>query len=277
LTDYVKTNFLSILSPFPNLKHSFVATVICADGSSAVLKAGIPGQECLMQASALRHYNGQSCVRLLGADLENGIMLLEYLEPGVALTTLADELNDQKATSIACSVMRGLWAPIPSDNRFPTVADWGQSFNKIRTMFEGKSGPIPGKMFDLGEKLFSELLASSESSVLLHGDLHHDNILSAQRQPWLAIDPKGVVGEPAYETGAILRNLWSDRHRISNPKELLTRRIHQFAEELEIDIIRIHGWAVAQAVLAACWGLEDGEGFSQGWFEIAEQLAGIKV
>jgi len=132
-----------------------------------------------------------------------------------------------------------------------------------------------------GEALFAELLASSAPPILLHGDLHHDNILSAHvssagRQPWLAIDPKGVVGEPAYEVGALLRNLWPDRHTHSNPGRLLERRLHRLAEELALDPARVRGWAVAQAVLSAVWGIEDNEGWGAALAD-AELLSAIKV
>ena len=74
--------------------------------------------------------------------------------------------------------------------------------------------------------------------VVLHGDLHHFNILAAERQPWLAIDPKGVVGEPVYETGALLRNPWPDLLSLPDPGRILARRVDQLAEELGFDRAR---------------------------------------
>ncbi len=112
---------------------------------------------------------------------------------------------------------------------------------------------------------------------MLHGDLHHDNILSAERQPWLAIDPKGVVGEPAYEVGALLRNLWEDRHRLANPRRMLESRVYQLAEELDIARSRVRGWGVAQAVLSAWWCIEDNDGCWESAIAVAELLAAVKV
>jgi streptomycin 6-kinase len=94
----------------------------------------------------------------------------------------------------------------------------------------------------------------------LHGDLHHYNILSAERQPWLAIDPKGIVGEPAYETGALIRNPVPQILSAPNLDRILARRIHQLSDELGYDRQRVYGWAVAQAVLSAWWTYEDTEG-----------------
>jgi len=94
-------------------------------------------------------------------------------------------------------------------------------------------------------------------SVLLHGDLHQDNILSAEREPWLAVDPKGVIGEPVFETGALLRNFWPDILSIPNPKSLMARRIDQLSAELGFDRERIYDWGFSQAVLSVLWSIED--------------------
>jgi len=98
--------------------------------------------------------------------------------------------------------------------------------------------------------------------VLLHGDLHHDNILAAERQPWLAIDPKGLVGEPEYEVGALLRNPMPGLLAIPHPERVLARRLDILAESLGFDRDRLRAWGLAQAVLAAWWSIED---HGQGW------------
>jgi streptomycin 6-kinase len=100
-------------------------------------------------------------------------------------------------------------------------------------------------------------MVSAAPSVVLHGDLHQDNILAAQRMPWLGIDPKGVIGEPAYEVGALLRNFFPDLWQTENPGEVLARRVDVLAEELGFDRERIRGWGIYQAVLSAWWSVED--------------------
>jgi streptomycin 6-kinase len=106
---------------------------------------------------------------------------------------------------------------------------------------------------------FRQLLASSEPPVLLHGDLHHFNILSAGRRPWVAIDPKGLAGERAYEAGALLRN---PDTRLSTDEGAQRRRIDIFRDELALDRDRMLGWGIAQAVLSAWWSYEDS---GSGW------------
>ncbi len=276
LLDYSAQRWsLRVLPAFANLSYNYVAPVVREDGTEAVIKIGLPDKELQTEIEALRVYDGGHSVRLLDADPERGVLLLERLRPGTVLTTLADEANDSRATSIAATVMQRLWRPVPAEHDFPDVRDWAAGMPKMRAHFGGGVGPFPLRLFEEAEALFTELLASSSAPVVLHGDLHHDNILAAERHAWMAIDPKGIVGEPAYEVGALLRNLWPDRHMVVDPGQLLERRVYQMAEELHIDRARIRGWAVAQAVLSAWWCIEDA---SDGWEDtlaIAELLAAI--
>ena len=184
---------------------------------------------------------------------------MERLWPGTPLSALTD---DEQATSIAAQVMRQVWRPVPADHTFPSVEDWAGGLQKMRRYFEGGTGPLPTKLVELAEALFAELLGSMAEPVLLHGDLHHDNILTAERQPWLALDPKGLVGEPAYEVGALLRNPFPRLITVPQPGRILARRVDQLAQELGFERERITGWGVAQAVLSAWWSIED---HGYGW------------
>ena len=247
---------------FPELSYNFVAPAVRADGSPAVLKLGVPNRELTSEIEALRFYDGCGAVHLLDADPDLGALLLERLSPG---TMLASWPDDAGATAIAAQVMRELWRPAPAEGEFLTVAGWAAGLTRLRTRFAGGSGPFPEKLVATAETLFAELLASSAPPVLLHGDLHHFNILTAQRAPWLAIDPKGVIGEPAYEIGALLRNPWDDLLAWPNLRQIQARRIDQLADLLDLDRARITGWAVAQAVLSAWWDYEDaGDGWRYG-------------
>lgn len=250
---------LTVMPPFAGLSYNYVAPAIRADGTAVVLKVGVPNPELTTEIEALRLYNGRGIVRLLDADPEEGMLLLERLRPGAPLSSLAD---DQAATSIAAGVMRQLWRPVPADHPFPTVAKWAAGLARLRDHFGGRTGPFPTRLVEAAETLFRELIDPMGESVLLHGDLHHDNVLAAQRQPWLALDPKGVVGEPAYEVGALLRNPLPQLLTGPQPARVLARRVDQLAEELGFDGDRIVGWGLAQAVLSAWWSVED---HRHGW------------
>jgi len=127
------------------------------------------------------------------------------------------------------------------------------------------------------ERLVAELTASAPAPLLLHGDLHHDNILAAERQPWLAIDPKGLIGDPAYETGALLYNPHPLLLDAPDPGRILARRVDQLAEELSLDRARVRGWGLVRAVLSAWWSVGSSDQFREAVMTCAELLAEIKA
>jgi streptomycin 6-kinase len=268
---------LTVLPPFPNLSYNYVAPAVQAGGrdglrKAVVLKAGVPNSELVTEVTALRLVDGRGTVRLLEADAAQGVMLLERLRPGTLLVEMSD---DEQATTIAAQVMQQLWRPLPPEHAFPSVTDWAGGLRKLRPHFGGGTGPFPLRLVEMAETLFAELLASSAEPVLLHGDLHHFNILAATRRPWLAIDPKGVAGEPAYETGALLRNPMPQIATELDLERLLARRVDQLAELLALDRQRIAGWGVAQAVLSAWWSVEDHGHGGQAAVACAEVLAKV--
>lgn len=272
--------------PYANLSYNFVAQGTRHDGLPVVLKAGPPGWELQCEAATLRHYAAaRGMVKLIAADLDDGALLLTRIAPGTPL--LAEE-DDVRATDIAARSMLAMRhaAPVSApdfptshDPGFPTVGDWADGLNRIYTEFDGGTGPLPARLVDKAQGLFAELLADMEPSMLLHGDLHHENILwgtmqmpatgptshaNLTRPDWWIIDPKGVWGEPAYEPGAWLRNPMHLSDRWQDPTAMLARRLDQFADLLDLPRVRLAAWGFAQAVLSAWWSVEDHPG-APGW------------
>lgn len=266
---------LDLGPPFA-LSYNYVAPARRADGTRAVLKLGVPCGELSTEIDALRHYAGRGACRLLAADEERGALLLERLLPGDTLAPLA-RTDDAAATRIAAQVMSRLWAPPPSVHRYPTVERWAAGLADVRPHFGGGTGPFPPALLDRAEGLFAELLPSQAAPVVLHGDLHHMNILAASPDLWRAIDPKGIIGEPAYEVGALMRNPIPDVRSWPELPRVLERRIAVLAETLELDRRRIHGWSLAQAVLSAWWSVEDNPANSSVDLAVAEALMRIRV
>ena len=262
---------LTFGQPFANLSYNYVLPAGTKTGQPIVLKCGVPNPELTNEIAALTHYDGRGCVRLLEADPDLGVMLLERLRPGTPLSHLP---NDDEATLIAAEVMANLWGSLPAGHTFPTIADWGRGFHRLRQTFNGTAGPFPAHLVAQAEQLYASLTNTMSAPVLLHGDLHHDNILEADHQNWLAIDPKGLVGEPAYETGALLRNPgWL--FEASQPHHILSRRVELLAKALGVDPGRIIGWGLAQAVLSGWWSYED---HGYGWqpsLTLAQWLADL--
>jgi streptomycin 6-kinase len=267
---------LKVGPPFPHLSYNYAAPAEGAGGERLVLKLGVPVRELLSEIAALRVFDGRGAARLFESDAARGALLLERLEPGTQIVPLREE-DDAAATEAAASVMRKLRRAAPETHSFPTAADWGLGFARCRAYFDAGTGPFPHSLFDEGEALYAELLASSAAPVLLHGDLHHGNVLAATREPWLAIDPKGLIGEPAYEVGALLRNPLPQLLRWTQPVRLTERRIAQLSEELGLERARVRGWGLAQAVLSAWWSIEDEGKLGEFGFAAAEVLAATRA
>jgi streptomycin 6-kinase len=252
---------LTAMPPLEGASYNYVAPALRADGTEVMLKLGVPSPGLATEVEALLLYEGRGSVKLLDVDRDQGALLLERLRPGVSLWSVSD---DEEATRIAAQVMRQLWRAVPPDHPFPTVNRWAAGLARMRRHLDGATGPLPRALVEKAERLFEELLDSMEDAVLLHGDLHQANILSAQRQPWLAVDPKGIVGEPAYEVGALLRNISARQLEQQQPSRMVARRADILTEELGFERARILGWGLAQAVLAAWWCIEDhGEGWER--------------
>jgi streptomycin 6-kinase len=258
------------VGPVYDLSFHWVCRVRRPDGSPAVLKLGPAGPGHLaVEAETLAAYDGAGAVRLLAYDETRGALLLEAAEPG----TLARELvpgRDLVATAALITVMRRLHAaPAPS-----TVVSLA---TRDRRSFDGylrrhpDHGPLPRRLVERARTLHSELSTSASAAVLLHGDLHHDNVLRARREPWLAIDPHGVVGDPGYEVGAMLYNPQPD-NRDPALLDLVPARIEQLADGLGLPVERAVAWGFVQAVLSEVWTTEGGGTPGSRALDVALQL-----
>jgi len=252
---------LTNVRPVPNLSYNFVAFAHrpstspksgSALGEDVVLKIGVPNRELTSEMTALRLFDGHSAVRLLEANEEHFMFLLERLQPGQMLSTLED---DDQATHIAADVMLNLWRPAPSDVRFIKLADWFAGLDKLRPAFNGGTGPFHKQLIEEVEELLPRLFSESSPPMLIHGDFHHFNILSSGRG-WIAIDPKGVIGPPEYEVGPLLINPWGDLQKIS---QLAERRLAILSELLGFSRQMIKDWALCHAVLSTWWSIQDHE------------------
>jgi streptomycin 6-kinase len=193
-----------------------------------------------------------------------GAVLLEQLRPGNSLAAIALAGRDDEATDILAGVIQQMSRPMLAREASSAIAtivsvwDWGRAFERYTTTrFAAGDDQIPQQLVESAHRLYASLCATQRESQLLHGDLHHYNVLFDSERGWLAIDPKGVVGEVEYEIGAILRNP-IERPELFVSRATIERRISQFAEKLNLDYERVLAWGFAQAVLSAIWDIEDG-------------------
>lgn len=245
---------LELDEPFENLSYNLVMPGRIPDGTEVVLKVGVPCRELLTEAAALSLFDGLAAVRLLDQDAPRGILLLERVTPGIPVYETRGETGP---THLAATLMRNLWRTPPAEHSFPTLAVWFRAFERLRISFDGGSGPFPNTLIERAERDFAQLEASSDRQVVLHGDLHHANILFSERRGWLAIDPKGLCGDPGYEIGSFMLNQLPAGASEVVTLEILTGRLMIFSEELEIERERLARWAFCHAVLSALWDFEE--------------------
>lgn len=267
---------LDVEPPFEGLTYNYVAPVIRSDGSPAVLKIGVPEQEQRAEIFALQAFAGLGIARLLESNVDDHVLLIERLSPGEMLSTLFPERDDE-ATGAAAKIMNRLASSAPAErHEFSTLEGWAtRGMRELRETFDGGAGPFPVRLVERAESLFDELIASTDALSLIHGDLHHMNILSSDlHRGWLAIDPKGVIGDRAYEAAPFILNPNTRIHTAPNLKQILARRIDHLSEALDIDRYRIHGWALSFSVLSAWWSYDD-TGDWRRTIALGEQLAEI--
>jgi streptomycin 6-kinase len=223
---------------------------------------------CEPQAAAvLEAFGGHGAATLLAQA--SGALLLERVTPGHSLADLVASDGDDEATRVMAQVI-GRLEPGPAPSGVPSIEQWGLGFERYRASGDGQ---IPAALAIAAQKVYGQLVATQRRCRLLHGDLHHGNVLFDRERGWLAIDPKGVVGELEFETGAALRNPL-DRPALFTDAGTIHRRARGFAVWLGLDESRILAWAFAQAVLAAIWIVEDDGAIDprHGWLTLAQRL-----
>ena len=244
---------VSLLDPFPDLSINVVIPALCEDGREVVVKAGVPSREIETEAEALRCFDGEGAVHLIKAEEPEGLLMLERLRPG---TSARASLDENEAIEVAASVICRLRRDLPINGSFPTLEEWFAGLDRYRNKHRSLSGPLPLSLVEKGEAIVLELLASTEREVLLHGDLHHGNLLVSGDE-WVAIDPKGVIGDETFEVCPFLRNRIPELLREDDLRVMLERRIDRFADALELDRQRLVAWAFAESLLSAVWDADD--------------------
>jgi len=214
---------------------SYVAAVVRADGTPAVLKIGMPHMEGEHEIHGLRFWDGDPTVRLLMADDDLGAMLLERCEPGTVLR----ELPESEQDVVISGLLRRMWRAPSAQHRFRPLSALAEYWSD-ETLAHIKQWPDTGLVRE-GLRLLTELPRTASTELVLATDLHAGNVLRAERQPWLVIDPKPFIGDPAYDATQHLFNC-SARLR-SDPEGT----IRSFADLLGVDHERVRLWTFARA------------------------------
>ena len=233
---------------------SLVLPVRTSTGTPAALKLTFDGDdESLHEAVALQHWNGRGTVKLLRADPNRRALLLERLH--VEDLTVIDDLA-------ACEVV-GRFYPrlhVPALPQLRTVTSYVERWVDALTTLP-RNAPIPRRLVEQATSLGRELVADPASAaVMVHGDLHYENVLAADREPWLVIDPKPMSGDPHYEPAPMLWNRWDELVATGNVREAVRRRFHTLVGAGGLDEDRARDWVVVRSIINAHWTLQDAEG-----------------
>jgi streptomycin 6-kinase len=226
-------------------RAAWVGLVTTSDGDEAVLKLAWPHEEARTEAAGLRFFDGRGAARLLESDEAEFALLVERCIPGVDLYSVPD-LSD--ADRVAARVLRQLWRSAEGDERarpIGTIADtvdaWNARFATTRTAY-------PADLVAEASELGRSLAASTTDPVVVHGDFNPFNILTATREPWLAIDPKPLVGDRAYDLAQYLANRFEDAEASGRAEDWFSTRVDWFARELDLDPARVAGWLFVKSV-----------------------------
>ncbi|WP_405006339.1 aminoglycoside phosphotransferase family protein [Kitasatospora purpeofusca] len=221
------------------------------DLAPAVLKVSLRTPGTAHEAEALTAWAGRGAVLLLDTaapDPGTTVLLLERLHGEIPLRSLAEP----KAMLEATSLLHRLWTPVPPEHTLPGLP--APSPAATASDLPAEAEPLLAE----AKEAAAALAASAAEEFLLHGDFHHGNVLAADRAPWLAIDPRPLVGERAYD----LARLTLDRADtlVGSPglPAAVRRRLHQLAEALEVDRDRLRGWTLVRAVDLAGAALAEG-------------------
>ena len=239
---------LRVGEPFDDANVSLVVRVELPDGRSAVLKVNLPEPDSECEADALIHWDGRGAVLLVAHDRDLRALLVERCLPGSQLWSVED---DEEATRIGAGVLSRLWSPVPDEHGFRSVAGEAKQWaRKLPVEWEALGRPFERQVLDEAIDACVELGPYQSEQVVLHQDFHGGNVLRAEREAWLAIDPKPLVGEREFDAASLLR----DRRWLlgaAGDATRIRRRLDLLSSELALDRERMRRWGIAHAL---AWG-----------------------
>ena len=212
---------------------------LVAFAGDVVIKVQLRDRESEHESDALRAWRGRGAVRLLAADEERHALLLERCRPGTPLS----ELPQDDALGAFVGLLPRLWRP-EGGTPFRPLADeaawWAESLPRH---WQEWGRPFERRLLDAALDALRELAPTQGEQMLVHQDLHADNVLRAEREPWLAIDPKPLVGEREFGLAPIVRSF-----ELGGARRDVLHRLDRLTRELELDRERARGWALAQTL-----------------------------
>jgi streptomycin 6-kinase len=252
---------LTNLIPVDNMTYNYVAKAISRLSQPVVIKISCDKKSYVAEKQALLFFDGNASIKLIDYNDEHHALLLQQAVSGV---TLKSFYPAQAEFVVDCYVdtMRKLHnTNIPKAHHFPHINEWLQAIDKLN------KNQLPAGMLQKVINMKNELLASLGDPVVLHGDLHHDNILKNGNQ-WVTIDPKGIIGEPEFEIAAFDFEFMNQ----GDTTKVFNERVQQIIlRNPGLDGQRIKEWVIVRLILSAAWFIED-HGDPNFVIKLAEKL-----
>lgn len=256
LLDRVRRRWrLTVTGELTGGSASVVHTVRTVGGTEAVLKLSLPHREARDEAAALRRWDGRGAVRLLDHDADDFALLLERCEPGTRLVDSGLPPLDQ--LSVLSDALVRIWSTGDPGSGFESLAEVAAEWaDLVEQRMARLHPPYDPDLVAHGVHLLRTLPTGADP-VLLHGDANPGNLLAARRDPWLVIDPKPMVGDPAFDPAPALLQVGAlpDADRTG----VLLERIEHVADRSDLDPRRIADWTLARLVEWALWYADRGE------------------
>lgn len=236
--------------------HTHVVFAETVDGVAVVVKTSADRERIAAEAEALRAFGVRRAVAVRDIWLEGGAILLERVEPG---RPLASEATEEEATAVVAGLLGETWPPVPPASRAEPVAAFVTALDRVVAAHSSVSGSLDHRLLQRASAMLAELVSDAVGPVLLHGDLHYGNILTSERAGHLLIDPKGMIGEPAFDIGYLVSRPQPAARDARPLKESIGRRLEILPDATGLDRRRVAAYAFVAAALSAVWALEDGE------------------
>jgi len=234
---------LRLERPYEQSSVSVVFPATSRDGSPVVLKIQFPHQECKHEPEALRRWGGRGALQLLDNDPTLNALLLERCDPGDHLSTV----NPEAALEVLTELLPRLW--INADEPFVSLSEEAATWAEhLPSSWERAGRPFEMELLDAALGALLDLRENQGRQVLVHQDLHGDNVLRAAREPWLVIDPKPLVGEREFSLAPIIRS-----YEFGHSRESVIRRLDKLTNDLGLNRERARLWSLAQTL---AWAFE---------------------
>ncbi|MBC9715160.1 kinase [Streptomyces sp. TRM66268-LWL] len=241
--------------PDGDVLHGGVGVIVpvhSVEAGPAVLKVSFPHPGNVHEPDAFAAWGGRGAVRLHARDDDRFAMLLERAQP----STLAECGDPDEMVRVAGMLSRRLAVPAPEGLPRQSVRarHWESRLLTDAAEFEAA---LPARVVDAALATVREL-GFVQPELVIHGDLHPRNVLRAEREPWLAVDPKGYAGDPAWDGGTLMKSMGLVFIEADDPGKEVHRALDLFADAAELEPERVRRWAQLQAVEAAYWARRHG-------------------